>query len=128
MTEFYWIGYDGSEYSKNSAKVTLKIINTPPTVNDFQVTGNEDETVWFRKYDFIGNFNDVNNDKLTKIKITKVPMHGVLKVSGSLVTTGQQIALSSLNNLAFLPDEDWYGETNLSWQAHDGFNYSSNEA
>ena len=82
MTNFKWKGNDGKLYSTNEAKVTIKInsVNDPPVISNFSVTGNKGETVWFRKFDFVGNFKDVDNDELTKIKIIKVPNKGTLKL------------------------------------------------
>ena len=47
---------------------------------------NEDETIWFKSFDFSGNFQDIENDKLTKIKITKLPNYGYLNLSGKSVS------------------------------------------
>ena len=80
MTNFKWKGIDGKLYSTNEAKVTIKInsVNDPPVISNFSVTGNKGETVWFRKFDFVGNFKDVDDDNLTKIKVTKLPNNGTL--------------------------------------------------
>ena len=64
ITKFSWKASDGKLYSRNEAEIHIEIlsINDPPLINDFLVTGNEDETVWFRKFDFLWNFKDVEND------------------------------------------------------------------
>ena len=55
---------DGFLYSNNEAEVEIKIVavNDVPVVNDFNLTGNEDEAVWLHKFDFFSNFFDADND------------------------------------------------------------------
>ena len=48
-------------------------------------------------------FKDLNNDELSLVLVTKLPSHGSLKISGSLVTIGQNIMVSDLRNLEFVP-------------------------
>ena len=69
-------------YSRNEAEVEIKIVavNDVPLINDFNLTRNEDEVVWFRKFDFVANFKDVDNDELTKIRILTLPNNGTLKL------------------------------------------------
>ena len=79
-TGFSWKGNDGLEYSSNYATVEIRInwTNSAPTVEDFNVTIKEDQTFSFKTVHFWSNFNDADNDNLTKIKVTKLPEHGVL--------------------------------------------------
>ena len=53
--------------------------------------GVEDQSIVLRKNKFHGNFIDVDNDELKKIKITKLPTHVNIKLSNNLITTNLDI-------------------------------------
>lgn len=52
----------------------------PPIVHDVQKIGFKGENVKFDDSIFIKNYEDRENDELTKIKITKLPSNGILKL------------------------------------------------
>ena len=63
----------------------MKPVNDAPTVADFLVNGTEDEAFSFSQFHFSQSFHDVDDDDLEKIKITKLPKHGILLLEGSPV-------------------------------------------
>ncbi|GIP23435.1 S-layer homology domain-containing protein [Paenibacillus sp. J22TS3] len=77
------------------------------------------------KEDTVLNFRakDFNFDSLKKIQVVNLPEHGVLKLSGTAVKAGQEIAAEDLTSLTFVPDADWYGSTTFNWKASGGGAY-----
>ena len=49
-------------------------------------------------------------------------------MSGTPVSTYQDLVLEDLENLTFEPESDWFGLTHFTWQGFDGKEYSSNSA
>ena len=84
------------------------------------MNGFEDQSVVLQKNYILENFIDVDKNDLEKIKITKLPTHGNLILLNNPITINQEIIFSSFDQLWFDPEQNWYGETNFSWMAHDG--------
>lgn len=100
--------------------------NYLPIGNNFQKVTLEDQSVGFTRVDFDTNFTDLDaGDQLTRIKVTALPQHGVIKLSGSPVSIGLEIEPELLNSLLFEPDPDFNGLTLLSVTASDGKDYST---
>ncbi|MGE5703058.1 MAG: tandem-95 repeat protein, partial [Clostridia bacterium] len=124
---FGWKGSDGTDYSANSASVTLTIsaVNDPPTVKNSSKTGVEDAELPLTAADFSGNYEDVEIDGLTKVQIVSLPAHAALKLDGVIVSANQEILANDLDKLRIVPDQDWNGTTGLDWKGHDGNSYST---
>ncbi|MCP5094401.1 MAG: tandem-95 repeat protein, partial [Chloroflexi bacterium] len=85
---FQWSGSDGFGYATFPAfaSLTLTPVQDPPTVSDFNKTGQEDLTIHFVQADFTNAFSDADGDTLTMVQITQLPSDGVLKLGGTAVT------------------------------------------
>ncbi|WP_167859234.1 tandem-95 repeat protein [Paenibacillus cymbidii] len=129
-TTFHWNGKDGALYAELDAKVTIEIAaeNDKPVVANIDKDGTEDTDVMFTADDFTVKFTDVDNDSLSKVKITSLPAHGTLKLGGVTVTVYQEIDASALGNLKFTPDPNWNGETTFHWNGKDGSLYAELDA
>ena len=68
----------------------------------------------------------MDNDQLTKIKITSLTNQGKLKLSDTHISINQEIQISFLKHLVWEPKSNWYGVTEFYWKGHDGFEYSKN--
>ena len=55
-------------------------------MSDFNMTFNFDDIIKFSPNNFLNNFEDGENDALLKIKITRLPKYGVLKLSNMIVS------------------------------------------
>ena len=102
MTNYSWKGFDGKNYSKDSALVIIKLnsVNDAPFVVDSKINGNEDQIINFSRILFNENFIDIDNDSLNKIKIISLPSHGTLKLKGgNPIKINQEISLLSLDKL-----------------------------
>jgi gliding motility-associated-like protein len=129
-TSFTWSASDGSAYAASDANVniTINAVNDPPSVSDVAVSVNEDNVLTFAQSDFSGSFTDIDGNALSKIKITSLPAHGTLKLSGVTVSINDEIAVASIGNLTFTPNANWNGNTSFGWNGFDGTTYASSGA
>ena len=130
-TSFSWNGFDGSVYADTNATVNLTVrsVNDLPTISTVSKSGNEDTDITFAESDFTAAFTDaVENDNLSKIKITSLSANGTLKLSGTAVTANQEIAAADIGNLTFTPDANFNGTTSFSWNGSDGSDYATANA
>ena len=57
--------HDEETYSREATcLILIKNINDPPIVHNFNVTGNENEIIYFKALQFQSNFYDVDKDEL----------------------------------------------------------------
>jgi large repetitive protein len=129
-TSFSWNGSDGAAYAASAANVDITIAAVPdaPTVSAISKLGTEDTVLTFTAADFTSRFTDPDGDNLTKIKIISLPNHGTPKLSGEDVVVDQEIAIGDIENLTFVPDTGWSGDTSFSWNGSDGTAYASDAA
>lgn len=129
QTSFTWNASDQFNYAASDATVTINVaaINDVPTLDDVSKTTNEDIAVSIPAADFAAKFSDPDST-LAKVKITSLPEHGVLKLSGNAVNVDQEIAAADLANLIFEPEAHWHGFTSFGWNGSDGTNYAASNA
>ena len=129
-TSFNWNGHDGSTYAAASATVSIVItpVNDLPVVTAIVKSGNEDTAIPFTAADFTSKFTDIDNDVLSKIRITSLPANGLLKLSGVNITINQEIATAQLANITFVPNINWNGSTSFNWNGNDGTAYAAADA
>jgi len=96
-----------------------------PVIYNLSKTGDEDKTISFSGNDFynpdfkVSNFRDPNGDALSKLRISSVPLNGQLKLNGITVTLNQEIISNDIPNLVYLPNPDFNGLDNFTWNAAD---------
>ncbi|WP_037285677.1 S-layer homology domain-containing protein [Saccharibacillus sacchari] len=135
--EFEWNGYDGAQYAREGAKVTIRV-NAPPTAGMINKSGATGQKVTFSRSDFAlaPAYEDAENDALTKIRIG-LPANfseeqGMLSyetVTGSVYLTDgapNEIDANLLDTLTFKPSSNLPngGTASFSWEAYDGRLYS----
>lgn len=121
-TSFVWNGYDGTEYALSTANVNITVnpVNDPPVLTNLLKSVNEDNTLTFAASDFTTSFSDIDGNSLTKILITSLPANGTLKLSGVNVNVGDEILISAIGSLTFIPNANWNGNTSFGWNGFDG--------
>ena len=117
---------DGTSYALLNALVNITIIpiNDPPLVTDFTKSIDQGNVLYFNVADFTDHYSDVEGSPLIKVKITSLPLNGVLKLSDINVSINDEIASAGLVNLTFTPDANWSGNTNFGWNGYDGSLYA----
>jgi VCBS repeat-containing protein len=104
--------------------MTINGTNDAPTQTDVIKSTNEDITMSFAVTDFTSHYSDVENTALSTIRVTSLPGHGSLQLSGSNVVLNQEIVATDLANLTYVPTAHWYGSDSFGWQASDSTVYS----
>ena len=103
-------------------------VNHPPVVSDQSKTTVQNQSIQLEQLDFTSKYIDPDNDNLSKIRIESLPLNGKLVLAGIDVVLGQEIVLTDLNKLVFVPNKDFAGETYFDWAASDGITYSLSSA
>ena len=118
------VGGGGFAGVLSNSKVTP--VEQPPVLSAIARSVAEDTTLAFTSTSFDGGFSDGNGDPLTFVQITALPANGVLKISGTTLTSVPlDILRASLANLTFEPTTDFVGDTSFAWNASDGVSLST---
>ena len=120
-------GQNDLNSANNTSTITLTPSNTAPVITNGGITYIEDNTFTFSAANFTGNFSDANGDPLNKIRFTSLPTatQGVLRLSGTAITTATEILAADFANLTFQPAADFNSNFLINWQASDGTDYSA---
>ncbi len=102
--------------------------NQPPTLNNINKSGDEDNALNFSQSDFTSAFSDADGNTLVKIQITALPNNGILQLNNTAIALSQEITVSDLNNLTFTPNTNFNGNVSFSWNGFDGTVYADNAA
>jgi hypothetical protein len=114
---------DGALSSKTATvEIGLDPVNDAPTMNDFILTGNEDETLMFSvgALAIQNPYSDPDGDKMSSLRIVELPETGTAKLGSAAVQIGQVIPRDQLGNLAYEPVADENGSKVLKVIASDG--------
>lgn len=126
---------DGFNYKVNDGMVdgntlpfsiTITYANTPPIIADISKAGTMNVPVLFTGADFTNKFTDSNGDALVKVKIVSLPSSGNLKLDGANIVSGQEILLTDLSKITFVPPVGFIGgPISFLWNGSDGTDYAS---
>jgi gliding motility-associated-like protein len=103
------------------------LINTKPVLNSFHLATSEDTDINFQEQTFINAFTDADGNDLSKIKITVLPKHGSLRLNSNAVSVNDEITITSISQLIYRPNQDYFGKDTLHWNASDGLIYSNSD-
>ena len=98
--------------------------NTAPVSSDISLTSNENVEVNIEVETFLNAYSDAELDTLLKLKITELPNFGVLDYNGSSVFIGQEIELSSFNQMTYSSNSNTAVDDQFKFQVFDGFEFS----
>lgn len=100
-----------------------------PIVSDISISLDQDNSVALTAGVFSAAFSDLNvGDSLQKIRIITLPAHGQLLLAGNVVAAGQEITVSQLASLIYIPSAGYTGPDSFRWNASDGGLYAENDA
>ena len=127
---FGWNASDSASFAQIPAQVNITInpLPDPPRPEDFIVQVTEDEAYSFTAAQFAAASTDPDGDDLASVVIRSVPEQGTLLLNSIALPPNSQLNLGELDNLAYLPDNNYTGEDSFSWAASDGENTSSETA
>lgn len=130
IISFDWDASDGELYSDVVATVVVSItaVNDAPTLNDVDKFGSEDNILPFAVSDFAVRFFDIEGNSLQKIIITTLPMHGTLYLDGVPILAGDEIDVANIDEITFIPEPEWHGNTQFIWNGFDGDVYANSNA
>ncbi|WP_246096650.1 S-layer homology domain-containing protein [Paenibacillus sinopodophylli] len=131
---FAWYGRDGGQYSIASANVSITYTNAPVAGN-IAKAGLQYEPISFSADDFKNHYSKAsgasNAEGLTTVKIVTLPdaAQGFLQLDGAEVLAGDEIAVTLLGDLAFVPASSGFtGIASFDWNGYDGVKYAALDA
>jgi hypothetical protein len=111
--------FDGLE-TISLAPFNLEVVLVPPSISSIIKDGIQNDSVVFSKTDFSNHFVSATNESLSKIQITDLPTHGILKLGTNAVIIDQEIPVSQLSTLNYIPNNDYIGDDHFDWNGSDG--------
>ncbi|BFU78688.1 hypothetical protein ALC152_19030 [Arcobacter sp. 15-2] len=117
--------YDNS-INKTVTVTTIDDENIAPVVTDINLTTPEDTNLSLSLTNFTNAFSDSDiGDSLDKIKFTSLGSNGVLKLNNIDITTNQEINNTQINNLVYVPNQEFNGDDSFTYEASDSKTYSN---
>ncbi|MEK6478236.1 tandem-95 repeat protein [Catalinimonas sp. 4WD22] len=120
IISFGWNASDGANLAAEGARVTI-IIGTG--VTNFSISTNEDTEYNFNLSLFANNYGNPNA-QMQNIRIEALPINGSLLLNGENVNVDQEIEADAINQLTYIPNENYFGEDSLVWNANGGDAYA----
>lgn len=127
-----WKASDGTDTGE--AIIQMSFVNTPPIVNDVSVSGFEDTELSLRTINFDNTstqspFVDQNpNDRLEAIKILSLPENGTFTFQGAEIVPGDSISRIQIQQVKYMPNSNWFGNTSFEYNAFDGTHWAETPA
>ena len=134
--KFTWMGFDGNNWSENSAKGIINIIADPVGIGSIIKTGSEDEDLYFHPSD-LSNFI-LNSTSF--VKAVSLPENGILlfdtqvptqdhPFDGVPIYEGEEkhILVLVSGQLVFRPDPNFNGVASFLWRASKNDVWSDDE-
>jgi len=126
---FRWSGSNGTSFAPKEANLKIRIHakNAAPRAYTLSVIGEKDKPLTFAAASFMARFKDPNGDTLVKVMIADLPSHGTLKLDGTELVAGQEIALGELDRLVYEPATGYTGLDQFHWNGSDGMVYAAKD-
>ncbi|MBI5219453.1 MAG: T9SS type A sorting domain-containing protein, partial [Bacteroidia bacterium] len=110
--------------SPQVVSITQGTNHAPVISNINKTTPNLTDTVHFSNSDFINQFVDLDGNTLKHIRIVSFPEDGILEINNSPVMVYQNILENNIQDLVFIPNSGWDGNSSFEYNASDGFNHA----
>jgi photosystem II stability/assembly factor-like uncharacterized protein len=111
--------------TKTKSYVLRAVSDAPPSVADISIEATQNTTFNFVPGEFKAKYSDLEGSPLAKVKMTSLPMHGTLKVSGNALTLHAELSPAELSTLTYTPISDYVGTDRWDYSASDGTSYSN---
>ncbi len=122
----YKVSDFGLDSNSTIVHITVESVLDNITGKTYNKTINEDETLTFSSTIINDSFTNVDNLTLSKIKVTTLPTHGTLKLSGTNITLNQEITSTSFANITYTPTANYAGSDSFKISGYDGTVWSDN--
>jgi hypothetical protein len=103
-------------------------IDPKPWLTNVNKISNKDSVTTFSAADFGEHLFEPTGNGLSRLKITSLPTHGVLKLNDRVVSKNQQVEASTLEQLTYTPDSDYTGIDSFNWNGSNGLEYAATPA
>ncbi|QAA30343.1 immunoglobulin-like domain-containing protein [Clostridium manihotivorum] len=132
------VTFNNSNYSPGNAVVkavaqggaynscTINYVGVP-RISNFTKNGVGDALMNFTKSDFLVTYTSMFSN-LASVIIKSRPDNGVLAYDGVPVGVSQEIPISYIDKLTFIPNKYWHGNTSFDWAARSSIGAISNTA
>ncbi|MBR9858277.1 MAG: DUF4347 domain-containing protein, partial [Gammaproteobacteria bacterium] len=118
--DFYGAGTEGYQYSSSWVQEII------PAAMEYSAalagSGDVDED---QTYTFSADAFKSGSTVLSQVKITSLPTHGSLSLSGTAISADQIITSEQYDLLTYTPNENFNGEDGFNWQGYDGEEYGA---
>ncbi|MBN2261528.1 MAG: PKD domain-containing protein, partial [Prolixibacteraceae bacterium] len=111
----------------DTSVVLFNVLNNPPILEPFTITLVENSNYIFRRADFENRF-DANDpgQTITAVRVESAPGRGYFRLNGTIYTVGTIITIDQAALLEYVPTSNWFGNTDFTWNAFDGYSWSDN--
>lgn len=126
-----WYAHDGKQPSRTSGTITINYDIKPVVKAITKQNVAQYAPTPLTESDFSGRFfkpggQIANGTALQSVKIISLPVNGKLQFDDDDVTIDQQIAVTDLNKLFYVPDDSTglVGSVSFQWNGSNGINYA----
>ncbi|HTF19881.1 MAG TPA: T9SS type A sorting domain-containing protein [Chryseolinea sp.] len=111
--------------TKAKSYVLRAISDAPPSVGKIVIEMPQNTTFTFAAGPFMAKYTDHEGSPLANIKVTVLPTHGALKVSGNAIALNTELSAVQLSTLTYTPATNFVGTDQWGYAASDGTSYSN---
>ena len=106
---------------------TINAINDIPTLQNQLINLDKNTSYSFTKENFLQNFSDVENDLLQRIKLSSLPLEGILKFNDVNMSINDELLINDTDHMVYHAPLNFLGTDFFHVMAYDGYDWS-NEA
>ena len=99
-------------------------VNVRPAITNLSLVTEEDTPANFPAGFFASGYTDQNGNQLAAILLTSVPSRGILSLSDNTLKAGDTIPATSLSDVVYIPNGNYFGADAFGWKASDGYHFS----
>ncbi len=110
----YTVTYNVADSAGNIAAAVIRDVYVQPAAEDGNVEALESITYYFKQSDIASR---VKGDSINSIRISDLPVNGILSYNGSPVTAGDDISEADISKLTYITKNRFHGMDGFNWTA-----------
>lgn len=123
IKRYFWNASDGTAWAENWAELTIRVWNTPPTIENFAAEGVGEAALQARRFEQA--YRDADGDPIQTVRIMALPRFGQLFFRQIPLEEPLSLTLAQLDELVYRPfDAAHPRPDSLLWAASDGVDFS----